>query len=105
MGGAEEEVIRWTVKVSKATDVSLRTFLAQRGLKKGDLSRFIERAVQKEVFAQTVAGVQARNVSVPDKEIEGVIDDAVRLARAERWGKPKARSLAARKKRSGRRFS
>ena len=47
----EEEVVRWTVKVSKDTDVSLRTFLAQRGLKKGDLSKFIERAVQKEVFA------------------------------------------------------
>jgi len=99
MEQVEEEVVRWTVKVSKDTDVSLRTYLAQRGLKKGDLSKFIERAVQKEVFAQTVAGVQARNAGVPDKEIEGVIEDALRQVRAERWGKPKVRKPTPKKKR------
>jgi len=82
MEQVEEEVVRWTVKVSRDTDVSLRTFLAQSGLKKGDLSKFIERAVQKEVFAQTVAGVQTRNAGVADNEIEGVIDDALRQVRA-----------------------
>ena len=99
MDQVEDELVRWTVKVSKDTDVSLRTFLAQRGLKKGDLSKFIERAVQKEVFAQTVAGVQARNARVPDKEIEGAIDDALRQVRAEMWGKAKAQKPAAKKKR------
>lgn len=99
MKQVEDELIRWTVKVSKDTDVSLRTFLAQRGLKKGDLSKFIERAVQKEVFAQTVADVQARNTNVPDKDVESAIDDALRQVRAEMWGKPKARKPAARKKR------
>ena len=84
-----EEAIRWTVKVSKDTDVSLRSFLAQRGMKKGDLSKFIERAVQKEVFAQTVATVQARNADVPDEQIEAAIDDALRQVRAQMWGKPK----------------
>ena len=93
------EMIRWTVKVSKDTDVSLRTFLAQRGLKKGDLSKFIERAVQKEVFAQTVAAVQARNANVPDKDVQSAIDDALRQVRAQMWGKPKTRKPAARKKR------
>ena len=42
----EQEIVRWTLEVSKDTDTSLRSFLAQRGMKKGDLSRFIERAVQ-----------------------------------------------------------
>ncbi|MGH8522142.1 MAG: ribbon-helix-helix domain-containing protein [Gammaproteobacteria bacterium] len=84
-----EEAIRWTVKVSRDTDVSLRSFLAQRGMKKGDLSKFIERAVQKEVFAQTVAGVQARNAGVPKEQIEAAIDDALRQVRAQMWGKPK----------------
>jgi hypothetical protein len=84
-----DEPVRWTVKVSKDTDVSLRSFLAQRGLKKGDLSKFIERAVQKEVFAQTVADVQARNANVPDEEIERAIDDALREVRAEMWGPAK----------------
>ncbi len=99
MDQVEDELVRWTVKVSKDTDVSLRTFLAQRGLKKGDLSKFIERAVQKEVFAQTVAAVQARNEGVPDGEIEKAIDDALRQVRAEMWGTRKTRKSVGRKKR------
>jgi len=99
MAQVENDIVRWTVKVSRDTDVSLRTFLAQRGLRKGDLSKFIERAVQKEVFAQTVAAVKARNEGIPDAEIQEAIDDALRQVRAEMWGKPKARKLVARKKR------
>lgn len=95
----DEEVVRWTVKVSRDTDVSLRSFLAQRGMKKGDLSKFIERAVQKEVFAQTVADVQARNSNAPDAVIEDAIDDALRQVRAEMWGEAKARRSRAKKKR------
>ena len=94
-----DELVRWTVKVSKDTDVSLRSFLAQRGLTKGDLSKFIERAVQKEVFAQTVAAVQARNANVPDEEIERAIEDALREVRAEMWGPAKASRRLAKRKR------
>jgi Ribbon-helix-helix domain len=39
-----DEPVRWTVRVSKDTDVAVRTFLAQRGMKKGDLAKFIEEA-------------------------------------------------------------
>ncbi len=46
---------RWTVSVSKDTDISVRSFLAQRGMKKGDLSRFIEDAVKWRVLDQTMA--------------------------------------------------
>ena len=81
-----EALVRWTVKVSKDTDVSLRSFLAQRGTKKGDLSKFIDQAVQKEVFAQTVADVQARNAQKSDAEIDVAINDALRGVRAELWG-------------------
>ena len=41
-----DNMTRWTVMVSKETDISLRSFLAQRGMKKGDLSKFIEEAVR-----------------------------------------------------------
>lgn len=94
-----DELVRWTVKVSKDTDVSLRSFLAQRGLKKGDLSKFIERAVQKEVFAQTVAEVQARNANVPNEEIEAAIEDALREVRAEMWGPARTSRRRAKRKR------
>lgn len=82
-----DETIRWTVKVSKSTDTSLRTHLAQRGLKKGDLSKFIEDAVRWRVFQQTVEETKARNANVPQEEIEAAIDEALTAVRAERFGK------------------
>ena len=74
-----DNTARWTIKVSKDTDISLRTYLAQQGMKKGDLSKFIERAVQKEILAQTAADVKQRNVDLS----EGEIDEAVSSVRAE----------------------
>ena len=80
-----DESIRWTVKVSKDTDVSLRTFLAQRGGKKGDLSKFIEDAVRWRVLEQTVAETKARNANRSLREIESAVDEAVAAVRAERF--------------------
>jgi hypothetical protein len=37
---------RWIVSVSKDIDISVRSFLARRGMNKGDLSKFIEDAVK-----------------------------------------------------------
>lgn len=81
-----DESIRWTVKVSKDTDVAVRTFLAQRGLKKGDLSKFIEDAVRWRVYDETVREARAKNAHVSSKEIEAAIDEAVAAVRAERFG-------------------
>lgn len=81
-----DETIRWTVKVSKSTDRSLRSHLAQKGLKKGDLSKFIEEAVRWRVFHQTVEDTKARNANVPQEEIEAAIDEALTAVRAERFG-------------------
>jgi hypothetical protein len=82
-----DETIRWTVKVSKSTDTSLRSHLAQRGLKKGDLSKFIEEAVRWRVFHQTVEDTKARNADVPQADIDAAIDEALTAVRAERFGK------------------
>jgi hypothetical protein len=79
------ETVRWTLTVSKETDIALRTFLAQRGLKKGDLSRFVEDAVRWQVFQRTVQDVRARNVGVPAKQIDAAIEDALESVRAERF--------------------
>lgn len=49
----ESEAVRWNIKVSKETDLTLRTFLGARGAKKGDLSKFIEEAVRWRVFHRT----------------------------------------------------
>ena len=83
-----DEAIRWTVIVSRDTDVAVRTHLAQRGLKKGDLSRFIEDAVRRRVFEQTVADVKARHADVDPATLDEDIEAALRAVRAERFGDP-----------------
>ena len=80
-----DEAIRWTVKVSKDIDISVRTFLAQRGGKKGDLSKFIEDAVRWRIFERTVAETKARNANVPLRDIESAVDEALAAVRAERF--------------------
>src|ERR1700723_1051607 len=72
---------RWTVCVSRDTDIAVRSFLAQRGMKKGDLSKFIEEAVKWRVLAQTVAEARGNFADMPPHEREAVIDEAVAAAR------------------------
>jgi hypothetical protein len=79
-----DDSTRWTVKVSKETDVTLRTYLAQSGLRKGDLSKFIEEAVRWRVLDRTAAGVRERLAHTDPKELQALIDDAVARVRAER---------------------
>ena len=78
---------RWTVSVSRDTDVAVRSFLAQRGLKKGDLSKFIEEAVRWRVLDHTVAEARGKFADLPSEEVEAVIDEAVAAAR--KTGAPK----------------
>ena len=83
----QEEAVRWNVKVSKETDLTLRTFLGSHGMKKGDLSKFIEQAVRAHVFHRTVEDIKARNAGSDPDEMQALIDDAVREVRAERRAK------------------
>jgi len=79
-----EQAVRWNIKVSKETDLTLRTFLGSQGMKKGDLSRFIEEAVRWRVFHRTVQDLKARNAETDPDELQAIIDGAVREVRAER---------------------
>ena len=78
-----DDDIRWTVKVSRDTDVALRTFLAQQGFRKGELSKFVERAVRKEVLAQTTAALKARNRDIPYARLQAIIDEAITKIQGE----------------------
>jgi hypothetical protein len=86
----QEEAVRWNIKVSKETDLALRTFLGSQGMKKGDLSKFIEQAVRAHVFHRTVQDLKARNAGTDPDEMQALIDEAVREVRAERRAKGKA---------------
>ena len=72
---------RWTVSVSKDTDIAVRIHLAQRGMKKGDLSKFIEDAVKWRVFDQTLVEVRERFGDMPPESLETLIDEAVTATR------------------------
>jgi hypothetical protein len=80
-----DEPVRWTVRVSKDTDVAVRTFLAQRGMKKGDLAKFVEEAVRWRVLDRTVAETKARNAKASVAEIESAIDEALKTVRSARF--------------------
>lgn len=86
----EEEAVRWNIKVSKETDLTLRTYLGAQGAKKGDLSKFIEEAVRWRVFHRTVQDIRERNADTDPDELQRMIDEAVQEVRAEKRAKGKA---------------
>jgi hypothetical protein len=86
----EEQAVRWNIKVSKDTDLTLRTFLGSKGMKKGDLSKFIEDAVRWRVLQRTIQDIRERNADADPDEIQRIVDEAVSEVRAERRAKEKA---------------
>jgi hypothetical protein len=76
-----DNTTRWTVKVSKDTDIAVRTLLAQRGLKKGDLSKFIEEAVRWRVFEQTLSETRAAFSDLAPESLQDLIDEATEAVR------------------------
>ena len=74
---------RWTITVSKDTDIAVRTLLAQRGLKKGDLSKFIEDAVRWRVFDQTLTETRAEFADLAPEALQDLIDEATEAVRNE----------------------
>ncbi len=85
-----EAAVRWSIKVSKETDLSLRTFLDSQGMKRGDLSKFIEQAVRAHVFHCKIQDIKARNADTDPGDLQALIDNAVREVWAERRAKSKA---------------
>ncbi len=77
----DDSTTRWTVSVSKDTDISVRSFLAQRGMKKGDLSKFIEDAVRWRVLDQTMAEARTKFSDLQPEALDSLIQEAVTSAR------------------------
>jgi hypothetical protein len=81
------DTIRWTVSVSKDTDITVRSFLAQRGMKKGDLSKFIEDAVKWRVLEQTMAEARGKFSDLTPDALDALVDEAVTATRQTRGAK------------------
>jgi len=84
-----KEAVRWNIKVSKETDLTLRTYLGARGMKKGDLSKFIEEAVRWRIFNRSVQQIKARNAGADPDDLQALVDAALREVRAQRRTKRK----------------
>lgn len=84
-----KQAVRWSIKVSEETDLTLRTYLGARGMKKGDLSKFIEEAVRWRILSRTVRDIKARNAKTDMNVLQAIVDGAVREVRAERHRKKK----------------
>ena len=74
---------RWNLVISEQTNVAVRSFLAQRGFKKGDLSSFVEEAVRWRVFDQTLTQAREGFEVLPVEESQNLLDEALAQVRAE----------------------
>ena len=83
----EPETTRLTITWSKETDHALRTFLGSQGMKKGDLSKFIEESVRWRIFHQTVREARKAFADVSPNELQKMIDEAVEDVRAKHYRK------------------
>ena len=77
-----DESVRWTVVVDKAMDIDLRTQLAARGMKKGDLSTYIKRAVRQQMLRDALADVRQGFEDMQSQAIDALIDEALLAVRA-----------------------
>ncbi len=75
---------RWNLVISDDTDRSVRSYLARTGGKKGDLSRFVDRAVRQAIFWETLDSVWKRNKGLSQGEVQTLADEAVMHVRASR---------------------
>ena len=75
---------RWNLVISEDTDRHVRSYLARTGGKKGDLSRFVDRAVRQAIFWETVESIWERNRHLSGEDVQLLADDAVAQARAHR---------------------
>ena len=81
----EPETTRVTIVWSKQTDHALRSFLGAQGMRKGDISKFVEEAVRWRIFHQTVREAREAFADVPPDELQKMIDEAVDDVRAKQY--------------------
>jgi hypothetical protein len=101
MADAMADTVRWSLKVSRNTDEALRAHLGRAGGRKGDLSRFVQDAVQAKLgvarragrrsatqagtgLAEALAEIRASTRALPKARFEKLVAEAVAYARKRR---------------------
>ena len=76
---------RWNLVVSSELDRSLRRLLAAEGRsKKGELSRFVEEAVRKQILNAAIRASREKNKGVDPKVLDEEVEEALAWARKKR---------------------
>lgn len=75
---------RWNLVIADDVDRHVRSYLARTGGKKGDLSRFVGRAVRQAIFWETVESIRERNRHLSNEAVRLLAEEAVAQARADR---------------------
>jgi len=89
---SDPETTRLTISWSKEADFALRSFLGAQGMKKGDISKFVEEAVRWRIFHQTVREARDAFADLPPADLQKMIDEAVEDVRAKRYRERAQRS-------------
>ena len=82
-----DETTRLTITWSKQVDLALRSYLGAQGMKKGDLSKFIEEAVRWRIFHQTVQQTRKAFADVSPDKLKKMIAATVSDVRAKGYRK------------------
>jgi len=82
---SEPETTRLTITWSKQVDFALRSYLGAQGMRKGDLSKFVEEAVRWRIFHNTVREARSAFTDVAPEELQKLIDEAIEDVRARRY--------------------
>ena len=72
---------KWNVSIADETDRLVRGFLARSGMKKGDLSAFVEDAVHGEILRRSALELQEND---PSLSVDEAMELAANLAAIER---------------------
>jgi hypothetical protein len=81
----EAGTTRLTISLSRKADRELRAYLGAQGMKKGDISKFIEEAVRWRIFHQTVQETRQAFADIPPGELQKLIDEGVDEVRAKHY--------------------
>jgi len=77
-----DNTARWTITVSNKTDIAVRSLLARRGRKKGDLSKFIEDAVKWRLFDLTSTEAREAFADLAPEALQDLVNEAAAAIRA-----------------------
>ncbi len=99
-----EDSVRWSLKVSRETDEALRAHLGRVGGRKGDLSKFVQEAVQDRLrlkaarveqsaaarararrgLAEALDEVRSRTRNLTQTQMQRLVSEAIAYARKRR---------------------